>query len=66
MRTIGENLPAAVRGDVEFLGILQENGMLAKFFSEAFGIQSCLQDVARMAGQISHRYPHINVLEIGQ
>lgn len=66
MNTVGEILPAVVRGETNLLDTLMEDNLLDKFYAETFGIQSYLQEVARIAGQISNRHPHVNVLEIGK
>lgn len=39
--------------------------MLNEFYANTFGLQHYLKEMVRMAGQISYRYPHMNVLEIG-
>lgn len=41
------------------------NNMLNKFYTDALGMKRYLQDLTRMAAQISHRYPHMSVLEVG-
>lgn len=66
MRQIGEILPAVVRGDVNLLETLMKDDMLSKIYAQSLGIGAYLDEVARVAHQISHRYPHLNVLEIGQ
>ena len=43
-----------------------KDNMLSEVYSNALGAQSYLNEVARIAGQISNRYPHVNVLEIGE
>lgn len=48
------------------MDILMKDNMLSELYSNALGAQSYLNEVARIAGQISNRYPHINVLEIGE
>lgn len=65
MTKVGEALPAVVRGEANLLELLVEDNILSNFYAQTFGIQSYLKEVARMAGQISNKYPHINVLEIG-
>ncbi|KAJ5671462.1 Acyl transferase/acyl hydrolase/lysophospholipase [Penicillium longicatenatum] len=65
MRRVGEALPLIVRGEVNLLEILMRDNMLSQFYSESFGIQFYLQHMSRICGQISNRYPHLNVLEIG-
>lgn len=66
MSAVGEILPAVVRGEINLLDTLMKDNLLSRFYSESFGIQAYLREVARVAGQISNRHPHINVLEIGK
>lgn len=66
MRAVGEALPAIVRGERNLLDTLMGDNLLSQFYQETFGIQTYLREVARIAGQISNRFPHINVLEIGK
>ncbi|CAG7931952.1 unnamed protein product [Penicillium olsonii] len=65
LREIGENLPAVIRGNENLLEILMKEDMLSKIYTQSLGIGAYLDEVARVAHQISHRYPHLNVLEIG-
>ncbi|QQK39474.1 Hybrid NRPS/PKS enzyme, putative [Penicillium digitatum] len=62
---VGENLSEIIRGDKNLLEILMDDNMLAEFYAKSFGIDTYLNAVAQAARQISHRYPHVNVLEIG-
>lgn len=63
---VGENLSEIIRGDKNLLEILMDDNMLAEFYAKSFGIDTYLNAVAQAARQISHRYPHVNVLEIGK
>ncbi|OQD84967.1 hypothetical protein PENANT_c011G03847 [Penicillium antarcticum] len=65
LSAIGENLPAVIRGESNLLEILTQDNMLSSFYANTLGIDFYLEEIARMAHQISHRYPHLNVLEIG-
>ncbi|KAJ6095419.1 Acyl transferase/acyl hydrolase/lysophospholipase [Penicillium sp. IBT 16267x] len=65
MRRVGEALPSIVRGEVNLLEMLMQDNILSQFYSEASGIQFYLQQISQICGQISNRYPHLNVLEIG-
>lgn len=65
MKAVGEALSAVVRGEVNLLEILMQGELLNRFYAGTLGIQSYYQEIAQMAGQISNKYPHINVLEIG-
>ncbi|CAI4215820.1 unnamed protein product [Parascedosporium putredinis] len=65
MRAVGTNLESAMRQDMNILEAMMEDNMLNDFYATSLGMQDYLQDLARMVGQLSHRYPHMNVLEIG-
>lgn len=41
------------------------DNMLAEFYAKTLGIDAYLETIAQTARQIGHRYPHVNVLEIG-
>ncbi|KAJ5156353.1 hypothetical protein N7492_009156 [Penicillium capsulatum] len=65
LKSIGEALPAAISGETNLLEVLIKDNLLSQFYTASLGIETYHQEVARMAGQISNKYPHINVLEIG-
>ncbi|KGO44322.1 Acyl transferase/acyl hydrolase/lysophospholipase [Penicillium expansum] len=65
LSAVGKSLSAIIRGDTNLLEILMHDNMLAEFYSKTLGIDTYLDAVAQAARQISHRYPHVNVLEIG-
>ncbi|KAI0869277.1 putative hybrid NRPS/PKS enzyme [Hypoxylon argillaceum] len=65
MRAVGENLPAVVRGELTMLEPMIQDNMLNDFYVVAHGMPRYTQYLASMASQIGHRYPHMNVLEIG-
>ncbi|KAI1350261.1 hypothetical protein F5Y01DRAFT_326635 [Xylaria sp. FL0043] len=63
--TVGENLPAAVRGDTTMLEHLLKDNMLDDFYKLGSGFQRYNWFLAAMVKQIAHRYPHMKILEIG-
>ncbi|KAF7169928.1 hypothetical protein CNMCM5623_002479 [Aspergillus felis] len=65
MRAVGENLPAVVRGQLTMLEPMVQDNMLNDFYVVAHGMPCYTKYLAAVASQISHRYPHMNVLEIG-
>ncbi|KAJ5823786.1 Acyl transferase/acyl hydrolase/lysophospholipase [Penicillium robsamsonii] len=65
LRAVGENLSAVIRGDMNLLEVLMQDNMLAEFYAKTLGIDAYLDTIAQMARQIGHRYPHVNILEIG-
>ena len=66
MSAVGENLPEVVRGELTMLEPMRQDNMLDDFYVEAVGMREYLDKLTRMASQIGHRYPHMNVLEIGK
>lgn len=65
MVAVGENLPAAVRGESDILSHMTKDNALFRFYKEALGIPQSNEYISRMMKQLSHRYPHTNILEIG-
>lgn len=65
MKLVGENLPKALRKEINILEVMFEDNLLNDFYSRGFGMQRYLVDAARIVGEISHRFPHQNILEIG-
>lgn len=65
MKAVGENMPTAIRGDMNILEAMTQDNMLNDFYMYALGMNTYLEDMARIVGQFSHRFPHMNVLEIG-
>ena len=66
MSAIGPSLPGIIRGEIDLLETLMKDNLLNDFYATTFGMQSYLREIARIAGQISNRYPHMNILEIGK
>jgi SAM-dependent methyltransferase len=65
MRAVGENLPAAIRGETTILEHMMRDGILDRYYRESLGFSIGVDLLARMVVQISRRYPHMNILEIG-
>jgi len=65
MRAVGENLPAVIRGETTILEHMMRDGILDKYYQDALGCSVANNSLAKIAAQISHRYPHMNILEIG-
>ncbi|KAF4630056.1 hypothetical protein G7Y89_g8079 [Cudoniella acicularis] len=65
VRAVGENLPAAIRGEKSILEIMMHKNMLGRLYTEGTGVREQSIFLGRMAKQIAHRYPQTNILEIG-
>ncbi|KAI1824106.1 hybrid PKS-NRPS PsoA [Xylaria intraflava] len=62
---IGENLPAIVRGQIPVLQVMLVDNMLNRFYQESIQFVQANRAVAQTMSQLSHRYPHLDLLEIG-
>ncbi|KAL0941609.1 hybrid NRPS/NKS cluster containing protein [Colletotrichum truncatum] len=65
MRAVGENIIAVVRGETTMLEPMVQDNKLNDFYVHAEGMPQYTAYLAAFASQIGHRYPHMNVLEIG-
>ena len=65
MRSVGENLPAAVRGETVILQHMLKDGMLNKYYVESLGLRPYTAFLSEIIAQMTHRYPHMSILEIG-
>ncbi|TVY17879.1 Hybrid PKS-NRPS synthetase prlS [Lachnellula arida] len=65
MRAVGENLPAAIQGHTNILEHMIEGNALTRFYEEETGIECLTVSLARTAKQLTFRYPHMKILEIG-
>jgi amino acid adenylation domain-containing protein len=62
---VGEALPSIVRGKLPILQVMMENDMLNRLYKYGIGFNYANEHLATVAAQISHRYPRMNVLEVG-
>ncbi|KAM0230168.1 hypothetical protein ACHAP5_011436 [Fusarium lateritium] len=65
IQAVGENLPAAVRKQTTMLEHMVKNDMLNRFYKLGLGFQRANAYLGQISKQISHRYPRMNILEIG-
>lgn len=66
LESVDENLAQAIRDRSNILEHMTKDGMLDDVYEEGFGLDLVNEYIARMTGQIAHRYPRMNVLEIGE
>jgi hybrid polyketide synthase/nonribosomal peptide synthetase ACE1 len=62
---LGEELPNILRDHVPALQVLMQDDMLSDYYHRALGLERANRCVAAAAAQITHRYPDLNVIEIG-
>ncbi|KAL7941108.1 putative PKS-NRPS protein [Trichoderma barbatum] len=65
MHAVGEHLPKAIRGQMNILEPMMEGNKLNRFYVDALGMPRYVEALSRIAAQISNRYPHMHMLEIG-
>ncbi|KAI0506256.1 hypothetical protein F5B22DRAFT_650963 [Xylaria bambusicola] len=65
LHAMGKNLVSIVRGTTPPLKVLTQDGMLDRLYVEGLGAKDGNEDLAVMVKQIAHRYPRMNVLEVG-
>lgn len=65
MRSVGEHLPAAVRGETVILQHMVQDGMLNRSYEETLGVKPYSVFLAAVLEQIAHVYPTAAILEIG-
>lgn len=66
IEVVGENLPAVIRNRGNILEYMAQDGLLSNFYEEGMGLKASNRWIGRMVRQISHRYPHMRIFEIGR
>ncbi|KAJ5579714.1 uncharacterized protein N7459_005699, partial [Penicillium hispanicum] len=62
---VGENMPASVRGETTILEHMVKDDLLDRHYKYCLGAEVANGFLADMMRQITHRYPHARILEIG-
>ncbi|KAM0202100.1 hypothetical protein ACHAQI_010959 [Fusarium lateritium] len=65
IESTGQNLPSTIRSQSGILEHMTKDGLLNRFYEEGIGLRVANWWIAKMARQISHRYPHMRVFEVG-
>jgi SAM-dependent methyltransferase len=63
---VGENLLAISRQDANAIEIMNHDGLLGEFYEKCLGCPEAYHYLGELVSQLSHRYPNMNVLEIGK
>lgn len=66
LQSVGVHLPETVRSGSSILEHMVEDSMWDKLYEEGFGLDQMNDYIAHMVGQIAHRYPRMNIFEIGR
>lgn len=62
---LGDGFAEMVRGTLPTLQIMMENDKLNRLYKEGLGFSQANHHLAGLVSRFAHRYPNINVLEIG-
>lgn len=65
IQIVGENLPTVIRDRTNILEYMAQDGVLSDFYEQGLGLTASNRWTGRIVRQIAHRYPHMNVFEIG-
>ncbi|KAI0378982.1 amino acid adenylation domain-containing protein [Hypomontagnella monticulosa] len=65
LHTMGTHLVDIVKGTKQAIEIGMEDDLLSKYYENAIDMSTLTRHLARIVGQIVHRYPHTSILEIG-
>ncbi|EPE30946.1 Acetyl-CoA synthetase-like protein [Glarea lozoyensis ATCC 20868] len=65
VHVVGSNLIDIVHEKVDTLEIMRNNNMLDRLYVEGIGFRNANMNVSAILNQLSHRHPHMNILEIG-
>ena len=63
---VGENIPAVVRGQTTMLEHMLRDNMLDDLYKKGLGFAKYNSFLAKIVQQITYRYPHAKILEIGK
>ena len=66
MLQLVEKFPDVIRGKTTMLEHMKQDNLLDLCYENAFGIPAYSQRLSRMVALFAHRYPHMNILEIGK
>ncbi|KAH9885301.1 hypothetical protein F4778DRAFT_799035 [Xylariomycetidae sp. FL2044] len=65
LRTVGEHLVQAVRGETDILEHMAQSDLLIRWHDESLGRREFTGFLAELVGQITHVHPHMRILELG-
>ncbi|KAH1492661.1 hypothetical protein KXX52_004018 [Aspergillus fumigatus] len=65
IRSLGVAYPSIVRGELDALELLTKDNMLHELYADGFGFSVANTWAAQLVKQMSHRYPHMNIIDLG-
>jgi hybrid polyketide synthase/nonribosomal peptide synthetase ACE1 len=66
IRAVGQNICDVVRSKTTLLEHMMKDDLLNRYYEGALGFPTYTRYLARMVTQLSHKNPHMNILEIGE
>ncbi|RYP10842.1 hypothetical protein DL764_000394 [Monosporascus ibericus] len=65
LNALGPSFPAIVMGETTPVEIGMQDNLLANFYSNGLGNAEYTNYLTRTVKQLTHRYPHLSILEVG-
>jgi acyl transferase domain-containing protein/NADP-dependent 3-hydroxy acid dehydrogenase YdfG/acyl carrier protein len=65
IHAVGQNLARVVRERTTMLEYMLEDGKLTRYYEQGWGFPNAYKSLELMVRQIVHRYPRMNILEVG-
>jgi len=65
MRSVGENLASTIRGQTTILEHMMNENVLNDFYVKGLGLDKYTNFLSNGVLQLAHRYPRMNILEVG-
>ncbi|KAI0967014.1 putative polyketide synthase [Xylaria arbuscula] len=65
MHLVGQQMPRVFRGETTMLEEFLKSSLLDNYYTKGFGFEQVGKWLSRVLGQISNRYPHMKIMEIG-
>ncbi|RYP90585.1 hypothetical protein DL770_003295 [Monosporascus sp. CRB-9-2] len=62
---VAKHFPAVLAGEVTMLEVLTTGDMLTRLYDDSLALSREYNHIAEMARQIAHRYPRLQVVEVG-
>jgi hypothetical protein len=66
IKSMGQAYPSIVRGETNSMEHLVKDDMLDAWYTEGLGFSDANAWTARLIKQISHRHPHMNIIDLGR
>lgn len=65
MHLVGQQMPRVMQGKTQMIEEMRVSNILDNYYTGAFGSREAGLWIGRTVAQLSNRYPHLNILEVG-